>query len=193
MEDVVTSTSNIKWREQDDCEQYYYIDLSSVNIDNHSIEKVSKIDKTTAPSRAQQVIHEGDVLFATTRPMQKRNCIVSSKYDGQICSTGYCVLRPNRSIVLSKWIYYITSCQDFYNYVEQRQEGTSYPSISDKNVKKYSCYLPSIEEQEKIVSVLDSFEVLVNNLSIGLPAEIKARQKQYEYYRDQLLNFKEKV
>ena len=50
--------------------------------------------------------------------------------------------------------------------------------------------LPKIEEQEKIVSILDKFDKLCNDISEGLPAEIEARKKQYEYYRDKLLNFK---
>ena len=51
--------------------------------------------------------------------------------------------------------------------------------------------LPTLKEQERIVNVLDSFEKLCNDISEGLPAEIEARQKQYEYYRDKLLTFKE--
>ena len=51
--------------------------------------------------------------------------------------------------------------------------------------------LPSIEEQERIVVMLDRFDSLCNDISAGLPAEIEARQKQYEYYRDKLLTFKE--
>ena len=49
--------------------------------------------------------------------------------------------------------------------------------------------LPSLEEQTRIVSILDRFDALCNDLSEGLPAEIEARQKQYEYYRDKLLQF----
>jgi type I restriction enzyme S subunit len=53
--------------------------------------------------------------------------------------------------------------------------------------------VPPIDEQERIVAILDKFDSLVNDLSIGLPAELAARRKQYEYYRDHLLMFKEKV
>lgn len=52
--------------------------------------------------------------------------------------------------------------------------------------------IPSLEEQEKIANILDRFDHLTNDLSQGLPAEIEARQQQYEYYRDQLLTFKRK-
>jgi restriction endonuclease S subunit len=51
--------------------------------------------------------------------------------------------------------------------------------------------LPSIEKQKRIVSILDRFDAICNDLTSGLPAEIEARQKQYEYYRDKLLTFKE--
>ena len=50
--------------------------------------------------------------------------------------------------------------------------------------------LPTLEEQQRIVSILDRFDALCNDISTGLPAEIEARQKQYEYYRDKLLDFK---
>ena len=51
--------------------------------------------------------------------------------------------------------------------------------------------LPSLEEQERIVNILDKFDDISNDISQGIPAEIEARQKQYEYYRDKLLTFKE--
>lgn len=51
--------------------------------------------------------------------------------------------------------------------------------------------LPSLEEQARIVAILDRFDALCNDISQGLPAEIEARKRQYEYYRDKLLTFKE--
>ena len=57
-------------------------------------------------------------------------------------------------------------------------------------MKKYEIPVPSLEEQQRIVDILDRFDKLCNDISEGLPAEIEARQKQYEYYRDKLLTFK---
>ena len=60
------------------------------------------------------------------------------------------------------------------------------------NVKKIQIPIPSLSKQKEIVAILDKFDALVNDISMGLPAEITARKKQYEYYRNQLLTFKEK-
>ena len=62
----------------------------------------------------------------------------------------------------------------------------------DKNaVMQYKFCLPDLEQQKRIFSILNRFDALCNDISAGLPAEIEARQKQYEYYRDKLLSFKE--
>ena len=66
-------------------------------------------------------------------------------------------------------------------------------SIPMGEMKKLRIPVPSLEEQAKIVEILDRFDALCGDISSGLPAEIAARQKQYEYYRDKLLTFKEAV
>ncbi|MDR1409265.1 MAG: restriction endonuclease subunit S [Oscillospiraceae bacterium] len=68
---------------------------------------------------------------------------------------------------------------------------SSFPSVDMGKLKNYMFPIPSIEEQERIVSILDRFDTLCNDITAGLPAEIEARKKQYEYYRDKLLSFKE--
>ena len=64
------------------------------------------------------------------------------------------------------------------------------PHVRAKEFELYSLPIPPLEEQERIVNILDKFDILVNDLSEGLPAEIEARRKQYEYYRGKLLTFK---
>lgn len=191
LKECTLSTSNIKWSLEDEATTYKYIDLTSVDRDLHYISETQKINKNNAPSRAQQIVETDDILFATTRPLLKRYCQVDSEYDEQICSTGFCVLRANTDIVLQKWILYHIASSSFYYYVEKYQQGASYPAISDTKVKNYKIPVPPIEEQQRIIEILDRFDALCNDLSSGLPAEIEARQKQYEYYRDKLLSFKE--
>lgn len=67
----------------------------------------------------------------------------------------------------------------------------SVPYITMPMLQNFKVPIPSLEEQERIFRILDRFDVLCNDLSSGLPAEIEARRKQYEYYRDKLLTFKE--
>ena len=80
---------------------------------------------------------------------------------------------------------------DFYKYVELNQKGASYPAISDSEIKNYKISVPPLHVQQHVVSILDKFDTLVNDIKEGLPKEIEQRQKQYEYWREHLLNFKD--
>lgn len=64
-------------------------------------------------------------------------------------------------------------------------------NLNQSSFEKLLIPIPPVEEQRRIVAILDRFDALCNDLSSGLPAEIEARKKQYEYYRDKLLTFKE--
>ena len=64
------------------------------------------------------------------------------------------------------------------------------PRGDKKKILEYEFFLPSMRVQKQIVSILDYFDSIVNNISVGLPKEIELRQKQYEYYREKLLDFK---
>lgn len=68
--------------------------------------------------------------------------------------------------------------------------GAAQPKLNQKNLNLIQIPLPPIEEQERIMTILDRFDAIANDISNGLPAEIAARQKQLEYYRDKLLTFK---
>ena len=185
-------TSNIRWKDTD-ADYYYYIDLTSVDRATNEIKPERVINAETAPSRAQQLVQTNDVLFATTRPTLQRYCFIPSKFDGQVCSTGYCILRANTAEIMPRYLYFTITTGAFNRYVENNQEGTSYPAISDSKVKQYKFPLPTLEEQARIVEILDKFDALTTDITAGLPAEIAARQKQYEYYRDKLFTFKERV
>ncbi len=67
----------------------------------------------------------------------------------------------------------------------------NFARLYNDNINNTVIPLPPLEEQQRIVSILDRFDALCNDLQSGLPAEIEARKKQYEYYRDKLLTFKE--
>ncbi len=190
LESVTVSTGNVKWDKITNS-TYKYIDLSSVSRDDHTIVDTVEIGPTTAPSRARKIIATNDIIFATTRPTLKRYTYINQEYDGQIASTGFCVLRADTDKVIPGWILHNIGSSEFNDYVERNQEGSAYPAISDSKVKQFKIPVPPLDEQERIVSILDKFDKLVNDISEGLPAELNARRKQYEYYRTKLLTFQE--
>lgn len=185
--EMILPTFNIKWRETK--KTYKYIDLTSVCREKNIIIATTEVSAENAPSRAQKLIEKDDVIFATTRPTQQRLCLINEEFSGEIASTGYCILRAKRSKIIPKWIYYLITSSKFKNYVEDNQSGAAYPSISDAKVKEFKIPIPSISEQERIVSILDKFDTLTSSIIEGLPREIELRQKQYEYYRNKLLSF----
>ena len=177
--ECVEKISKINWKSETNI--FKYIDLTSVNRDTHTIEDTISINSNNAPSRAQQIVLENDILLGITRPLLKRYCLIPLEYDNQICSTGFCVLRAKTSIVLTKWLYHNISSTNFFLYVEKYQQGASYPAISEKDIKNFKIPVPPLEVQAEIVRILDNFTELT--------AELTARKKQYEYYRDKLLDF----
>jgi len=75
--------------------------------------------------------------------------------------------------------------------VQKNTNNSSFASVDIGGFAKIKIPVPPLAEQERIVSILDKFDSLVNDISIGLPAELKARRSQYEYYRGKLLTFNE--
>jgi len=165
--EVCQKTINIKWDEHPN-HQYKYIDLSAVDRMTHKVMSTTSICSIDAPSRAKQIVNEGDVLFATTRPTLKRLVIIDKSLDGQICSTGFCVLRPTPAAIMSSWLYYALSNQSFYNYIEPLQKGASYPAVTDNQVKSYKIPVPPLSDQRHIVSYLDVFKSKVDQLQSNL-------------------------
>lgn len=94
----------------------------------------------------------------------------------------------DESKVLNTYLYYCYQLQPW-----KASTGGTISRLYNDNIRKATIPVPSIPEQKRIVSILDRFDTLCNDLTSGLPAEIKARQKQYEYYRDKLLSFEEMV
>ena len=93
---------------------------------------------------------------------------------------GLKIMYTNESGLLSKYLYYALS--NFYTRRDNYERHFKY--LTDTTIP-----VPSVDVQQRLVNVLDNFDVICSDLSIGLPAEISARQKQYEYYRDLLFEY----
>lgn len=91
---------------------------------------------------------------------------------------------------MTKYLYYVLKCME--KTLNSMKRGAGVPHVSGESLGKILIPVPSMEEQKHIVSILDRFDRLCHDLKEGLPAEIEARQKQYAYYRDRLLTFRER-
>ncbi len=162
LSDVLLKTETIQWKKTNESQVFEYVDLSSVDRIKHEISNTTRINSTNAPSRAQKIIREADVLFGTTRPTLERLCIVNKPLDGQICSTGLCVLRADQNEIMPSYIYYLLSTPKFLKHIEGLQRGASYPAVTDKDVKNFEFNLPSLDDQKRIVAKLNTAFIKIN-------------------------------
>ena len=101
------------------------------------------------------------------------------------------LIRPSNDIVLSKFLKYLIESNQGKKELSKRILHNATPiKINLGEIGKLQFFIPSIQVQEHIVSILDKFDSIVNDISKGLQKEIELRQKQYEYYREELLSFK---
>ena len=133
-----------------------------------------------------------DVLVAKDGSMLKYSFVADGVEDYVILSS-IAILRPKTDIIIPKYLAYYFSQNDFKEKVirEHKTQG-GVPRIVLTNFKKVIIKVPSLAEQQRIVDILDRFDALTTDITAGLPAEIEARRKQYEYYRDRLLTFNKK-
>jgi type I restriction enzyme S subunit len=90
-------------------------------------------------------------------------------------------------IATARYLYYVL--KNMETALNGKKRGAGVPHISGEALSQVVVPLPTIQEQNRIVGLLDQFDKLSNDMAAGIPAEIKARKKQYEYYRDKLLTF----
>ncbi len=137
----------------------------------------------------KKYFEKNDILFAITGEKVEEISKSCAYVGNKKCLAGgdIVVMKHNQNAkYLSYALSTISACkQKSAGKVKSKVVHSSVPEL-----KKIKIPLPSLEEQERIVAILDKFDALCNDLTSGLPAEIEARKKQYEYYRDKLLTFK---
>ena len=139
-------------------------------------------------------------LDNSSAKMIPSNCVIVAMYGATaakvainkipLCTNQACCnLQIDESKAKVRYVYQWLCKQ--YDVLKALGEGSQH-NINAKKVKDFAIPIPSLAEQERIVSILDRFESLTTSLTAGLPAEIAARRQQYEHYRDKLLTFKRK-
>lgn len=154
-----------------------------------SLRGLKKVAPSIAESYKRTILKGGDLLLCV-RGTTGVISIASDELKGCNVSRGIVPL-TFKSTVCPQYIYYQFLSQGIQKGIESKTRGAALKQINMEDLRQIRFPIPTLEEQQQIVSILDRFDVLCNDTTSGLPAEIEARQKQYEHYRDKLLSFKE--
>ncbi|MBR6144011.1 MAG: restriction endonuclease subunit S [Treponema sp.] len=138
-----------------------------------------------------RIAQPNDIVMAVTSENVEDVCsCVAWLGNENIAVSGHtAIIHHNQN---AKYLAYYFQTSAFFKQKQKLAHGTKVIEVTPDKLKDVVIPIPSIKEQQRIVSILDRFESLCNDITSGLPAEIEARKKQYEYYRDKLLSFKRK-
>ena len=139
-------------------------------------------------------VKRGDVFFTRTSETIEEigyTSVLLEDIENCVFSGFLLRARPITDLLLPEYCAYCFSTSNIRNAIIKKSTYTTRALTNGTSLSQIEIPLPSLEVQKRIVEVLDNFEKICNDLNIGLPAEIEARQKQYEFYRNFLLTFKE--
>ncbi len=165
--------------------------IRNFNLVNGQIDtaNLSYVDEEEYLSRIKRIVPmEDDILFSREAPIGNVGIIPK---DFRCCQGQRVVLlRPNKDIIIPKFLIYILQGGFVREQIYRVEKiGTTVSNFNIADLKKLRFIVPTIETQECIIAKLDVFSHLCVNIFDGLPIEISARQRQYEYYRNRLLSF----
>lgn len=139
-------------------------------------------------AKKSRYVKSGDFLLSNSMSFGRPYIL---KIDGCV-HDGWLVISKFEKYVTADYLYYVLTSSVIQKEMAQKASfGGAVQNLNADIVRGIEIFVPSFEIQNKIVDVLDNFDSICSDLNIGLPAEIEARKKQYEYYRDKLLSFKE--
>ena len=179
LEEVVQPVMSIDpyvlWGETSIC----YFDIGSIDNETGVITNPKIMKSVSAPSRARQLVQEGDTIFSTVRPYLKAIAKIPKTENG-IASTGFCVIRGK---INKDYIYFMMRSDFFISKILPLQRGVSYPAVRDKDILSQEIPIPPLNEQARIVTKL---EELLSDLDAGV-SELKTAQAKLVQYRQSLL------
>ena len=150
-------------------------------------ESIQKI--TPQAVKGGKLIPKNSIIVATTATIGEHALAIADSFlmNQQFTSFTIRELLKDKLDIKFVFYYFFKICE----WCKQNTNSSSFPSVDMAKLKKVKFPVPSPQTQQKVVEILDKFDTLVNSITDGLPREIELRHKQYEYYREKLLNFTE--
>jgi type I restriction enzyme S subunit len=139
---------------------FTYVDIASVDRETKTIKQPSVLRTADAPSRARHVLRTEDVLVSTVRPNLNAVAMVPPELSGAIASTGFTVLRADRSKLLPSYLFHWVRSPTFVAGLCAEATGASYPAVSDRTVLRSRIPSPSLDEQRHIADLLDKVDAI---------------------------------
>jgi restriction endonuclease S subunit len=146
--------SNETWNQKKNFENDFpYIEISEVDTTTGEIGNIKFIPKKEAPSRAKKIVRENDIIISTTRPNRGAISFIDERYDFNIASTGFLVLREIKDKEISReYLFFILRQFFILKQMEQRSSGGNYPAITEEELKKIIIPFPTETIQKKVVN-----------------------------------------
>ena len=168
-----------------------FIKTEAIDGNSLNYSKLSYIDVETHNTTLKRSILKTDDILITIAGATIGKCaMVPEKLLPANTNQALAIVRLNET-VCKKYIFYILQSHYMKEYINASAKGSAQPNLNLEQLNNFKFPLPPLAEQKRIVETLERFDAICNDMTSGLPAEITARQKQYEYYRDKLLTFKE--
>ena len=181
---VCEKARKIKSNEMPTAEEFFYLDISGIDNKLNIVSGHKTYTWEKAPSRAQQVVKIGDVLFSTVRTYLKNIALViDEKYEGQICSSGFTVIRGKEKLLESRYALYLSLYEGFLHPLNELQTGTSYPAVRDRDVFAQVIPLAPLAEQRAIIKEIEARFSVCDHLQ----QEIERGLQQTEALRQSVL------
>lgn len=133
--------------------EFLYIDISAVDNSTKRIVSPQKVKGKLASVRARQVVRTSDVLVSTTRPNLNAVALVAEQYDGQVCSSGFCVLRCGSELI-PDYLFSFVQSPAFVEPLSDLVKGGLYPAVSNKQVFAQLIPWVPVDEQRRIATYL---------------------------------------
>ncbi|WP_075566653.1 restriction endonuclease subunit S [Ihuprevotella massiliensis] len=137
--------------------------------------------------KGNRLFKADSIILATTATIGEHALITTDALCNQQL-TNFEIKEDFKDKLLSKFVFYYFYVID--DWCKKNVNVSSFPSVSVPKLKNLDFPIPPLSEQARIVEILDKFDTLTNSISEGLPLEIQLRKQQYEYYREQLLDFR---
>ena len=158
-----------------------------IGVENLLQNKLGKTSSNYVPTEGSFIEYlPNDILIENIRPYL-RKIWLADKTGGT--NGDVLVIRLTDENIIPRYLYHILANEHFFEYNVKYSKGAKMPRGDKTAILQYEFDVPPLEEQHRIVSILDKFETLTNSITEGLPLAIEQSQKRYEYYRELLLNF----